>query len=137
MTKCDNKKYKFKIYDTTNNYSTAFAEYFGDGETSFIKANEVVRHECGSLAIAYIDNGVFKIRVYEDFNKTERTQEEIDSTEINVNDLLKIDNSTQPNQEYSYPFISIVFIEESTIFVNLFHNQTKTHYHFIYDLKSK
>lgn len=75
----------------------AFAEMFGDGKTSFIKANEVVRHESGTIAIAYINNGVFKIRVYQNFDRTERSQEEIDSEEINVNALLKIDKSTQPN----------------------------------------
>lgn len=95
ITKVDNKQYNFKIYNTRNNYSMAFAEMFGDGKTSFVKVNEVARHENGTMAIAYINNGVFKIRVFEDLDKhTERSQEEIDSTEINVNSLLKLDKST-------------------------------------------
>lgn len=75
----------------------SFKEKFGDGVNCFIKANEIVKHDLGTIAIAYINNGHFLIRIYQDFNKTERTQEEISSQEINVNDLLKLDNSTQTN----------------------------------------
>ena len=67
----------FKIYDTQNNYQMAFAEMFGDGKTTFVKVNEVTRHESGRMAIAYIDNGEFKIRVLKDFTKNGRSLEEI------------------------------------------------------------
>jgi hypothetical protein len=33
------------------------------------------------------------------------------------------------------PYITCCFISESRVFINLFHNPTKTHYHFFWDLK--
>jgi hypothetical protein len=111
----------------------SFYEEFGDGKTTFVKVNEVARDESGRMAIAYIENGEFKIRLFKDFIKASRTKEEIEAEEISLNDLVGIDCSTMPNQEYSYPFISIVFIDKDKLFVSLFHNVSMTHYHFIYD----
>ena len=31
------------------------------------------------------------------------------------------------------PFITVCFIDDDRLFINLFHNATKTHYHFIYN----
>lgn len=38
--------------------------------------------------------------------------------------------------DFNNPFITCTFIDAETIFVNLFHNKTLTHYHFLYDVPS-
>ena len=40
-----------------------------------------------------------------------------------------------PNQGFSDPYIVATFCnQDEFIFVNLFHNSTRTHYHFIYEI---
>mmetsp|Transcript_2923 Transcript_2923/g.4511 ORF Transcript_2923/g.4511 Transcript_2923/m.4511 type:complete len:194 (-) Transcript_2923:3193-3774(-) len=40
-------------------------------------------------------------------------------------------------QTFPDPFITCTFISEDLVFVNLFHNASLTHYHFIYDTANK
>lgn len=55
--------------------------------------------------------------------------------EVNINERLKIDNSTMPNQGFSDPYIVATFCNnDECVFVNLFHNGTLTHYHFVYEI---
>jgi len=62
-----------------------------------------------------------------------REIKDIEDEEFIVNKYLGIDESVNPNQEYHHPFITVVFIDSDKLYVCLFHNTTKTHYHFIYD----
>jgi hypothetical protein len=41
------------------------------------------------------------------------------------------------NNDFPDPFITCTFITDDKLFVNLFHNHSFTHYHFIYDIKSR
>ena len=71
------------------------------------------------------------------FGKVTRTQEEIESNEVNFNTLLGINNYTMCNQTFPDPFITCSFISDDLIFINLFLNHELKHVHFIYDLVNK
>lgn len=55
---------------------------------------------------------------------------------MNINKLLGIDNWTMAIQGFPDPYITCTFITDDRIFVNLFHNFTLTHYHFVYNITS-
>ena len=93
----------------------------------------------------YIDDGVFMMRIFDKYQKgipdeddVQNLEDKPSKSEININKLIGIDDSTMPNQGFSDPYIVATFCnDDESIFVNLFHNGTKTHYHFIYDLNIK
>lgn len=55
--------------------------------------------------------------------------------EVDINLLLGIKNWTMPINRFPDPFITCVFIDDETLFINLFYNHNLTHYHFIWDTK--
>lgn len=57
--------------------------------------------------------------------------------EFDVNTALGIDDHTMVNSGFDDPFINIEFVTDDRLFVNLFHNETITHYHFLYDIQNK
>lgn len=81
-------------------------------------------------AIAYIDDGKFKLRV---FDKNQRTEEEAVSKELDINKELGLDNYTMPIDGFGDPFIICTFVTDETLFVNLFHNKELKHIHFFYN----
>lgn len=42
-----------------------------------------------------------------------------------------------PNDDFSDPFITCCFISDTELFINFFHNYSRTHYHFIWDFKNR
>ena len=71
------------------------------------------------------------------FAKVTRTEAEIAQSEIDINKICGINNYTMCNQSFPDPFITCTFLDAKKIFVNLFHNYSFTHYHFLYDLEKK
>lgn len=65
-----------------------------------------------------------------------RSAEEIEANEVNLNSLLKLDNWTMCLTGSPDPFIVCCFVTDELIFVNLYHNYSKTHYHFFFDITS-
>lgn len=51
--------------------------------------------------------------------------------------MLKIDESTEPIDNFPDPMICCCFISDDVIFVSLFHNQSLTHYHFLFNTNTK
>ena len=131
VTKKDDQEYYVKMYDLET-YEQTFEEcFFG----KYIKIKEVEQNATGTLfAVVFIDDGVFKLRT---FGKEIRDFSEIDQTEINFNQKLRLDNNTMPIDEFYDPFITCCFITDNLIFVNLFYNYERTHHHFIWDLEKK
>ena len=78
----------------------------------------------------YFDDGKWFLRT---FDKERRTREQIEHNEVNINDILNIDSYTMANEEFPDPFGSCCFVDDKTIFLSVFHNYTRTHYHFIWD----
>jgi hypothetical protein len=56
--------------------------------------------------------------------------------EFDVNTALGIDDHTMVNSGFDDPYINIEFVNDDLLFVNLLHNETHTHYHFIYDIQN-
>ena len=48
-----------------------------------------------------------------------------------------LDDYTMCNNDFPDPNIICCFVDDDTIFVALFHNYSRTHYHFLYDAKNK
>ena len=68
------------------------------------------------------------------FGKETRNEVDIEANEININELLNLNNHTMCILTFPDPFITCCFITDDLMFVNLFHNATITHYHFIIDV---
>ena len=42
-----------------------------------------------------------------------------------------------PNSDFPDPNITCTWVADDRIFLNLFHNHSKTHYHFIWDINKR
>ena len=51
--------------------------------------------------------------------------------------MFGIDNYTMTNDDFCDPFITACFVDDEKIFVAFFHNYSKTHYHFFWDLQTE
>lgn len=100
-----------------------------------IKVKEVEQNAAGKIyAVVFLDDGLFKMRT---FQKNTRTKQEIAANEVNFNKVLGINDYTMANTDFPDPFITCCFIDDDRIFVNLFHNYSLTHYHFIWNCKTR
>jgi len=80
-----------------------------------------------------MDDGKFRMRI---FGKEQRIKKDIRATEIRFNELFGLNSYSMPIDEFPDPFITCCFINDDQIFVNFFHNNNLTHYHFIWDIKN-
>jgi len=134
VTKRNEKEYYIKMYDLES-YLLTFEEKIGGEPDNYIKLKEVEQNSNGSkYAVAYFDDGKFRLR---SFGKESRTDADIKSNELDINKLLSLDNWTMAIQGFPDPYITCCFIDDDRIFVNLFYNPKLTHYHFIYNIKTK
>ena len=112
-----------------------FEEKIGGNKNQYIKCKDIEQNSEGTkYALAYYDDGKFRIRT---FGRVERTEEDIVAEEFDVNIALGIDDHTMVNSGFDDPNINIEFVGDDMLFVALFHTETRTHYHFIYDIKNK
>jgi hypothetical protein len=81
-----------------------------------------------------MDDGKFRLRM---FGKKTRTAREIKKDEVDINELIGINDYSMANEMFPDPFITCCFIDDTRIFINLFHNYSLTHYHFIWDYKKR
>lgn len=59
-----------------------FEEKLGGEKDSYIKVKEVEQNSNGTIfAVAYIDDGIFKLRT---FGEATRTKKQIDEEELNI-----------------------------------------------------
>ena len=92
---------------------------------------DVEQNSAGNkYAIAYIDDGKFKLRV---FDKEPRTEEEAVSKELDVNKVMGLNDHTMPIDGFGDPYITCTFVTCTILFVNLFHNGDLKHVHFFYN----
>lgn len=134
VTKREENESYVKMYSLQTQELT-FEEKIGGGEDQYIKVKEIEQNPNGQLfAVVYFDDGLFRLRV---FGRVSRTPREIEESEVKINELIGIDNSTMVNEEFVDPYITCCWIGEYRVFVNFFHNYTRTHYHFIWDIRLK
>ena len=80
----------------------------------------------------YLDSGVFWLLI---FNK----HDEVDR--VNLTRLIYLDAHVCPHAGIMDPLISACFVKghcgDELLFVNLFHKEELSHYHFIYSYKEK
>ena len=81
-----------------------------------------------------MDNGKFRMRI---FGKEQRTKKEIKLQEVKFNEMFGLNNYSMPIDEFPDPFINCCFINDDQIFVNFFHNHNLTHYHLIWNIKTR
>jgi hypothetical protein len=103
-----------------NTYEQTFSEVIGGDPNQYIKIKTVAQNHYGNAyALAYLDDGKFRIRT---FKKENRTKEEIEANEFKINEAIGLDDYTMPNNGFADPYIICCFIGESRLFVALFHN---------------
>jgi hypothetical protein len=108
-----------------------FEEMIGGKDTQYIKCKEVEQSPDGkTYAVVYNDDGMFYLR---HFGKETRSKEDIEKTEVDINRMLQINNFTMCNQSFPDPFITCTFLDSTKIFVNLYHNFDRKHFHFVFD----
>ena len=118
VTKKSDEEYYVKQYSLSN-YQMIFEEKLGGGEDDYIKLKEVEQNTDGDYyAIAYMNDGYFKLRT---FGNYKRTQQQIEEEELDINKELGINNYTIPIDNFPDPFITCTFIDEIFIYVNLYH----------------
>lgn len=110
-------------------------ERFGGTEDSYIKMKDVEQNGAGTIyAIAYFDDGNFKLRV---FDKQKRTEEEAVEKELDINKALNLNNHTMPIDGFGDPYIVCTFVTCTILYVALFHNGDMKHHHFFYDSEKR
>lgn len=130
VTKEDDTAYHIRQFSLTTQ-ELVCTERYGGTENSYIKMKDVEQNGAGTrYAIAYIDDGKFKLRV---FDKEPRTEEEALAKELDVNAKLGMNDHTMPIDGFGDPFITCTFVTCTVLFVNLFHNKELKHHHFFYN----
>ena len=98
-----------------------------DFHSEYIKASHVTQNDDGDkFCLPYYDNGLFKIHFFDQHEDT------LDIFE-DINEQLGIDEKSRPPVGLANPMINVEFIKDHTVFVNLFHTQSTTNWHFFYD----
>lgn len=134
VTKKDDREYYVKMYDLVT-YQQTFEEKIGGTDNSYIKLKEVEQNAAGDgFAIAYFDDGNFRIRT---FGEKTRTEAEIAAEELDVSKALGLDNHTMPIDNFPDPFITCTFVTDELLYANLYHTPTRTHHCFVYNIKTK
>lgn len=134
VTKEDDRTSYIKMYDLDTNELT-FEEKIGGQPDQYIKVKEVEQNAAGKeYACVYFDDGIFKMRT---FGKTTRSEEEIKKNEVNFNKLFGINDYTMANGDFQDPFITCTWVGDDKIYVNFFHNHSKTHYHFLWHVRDR
>ena len=118
------------MYDLET-YEKTFDEQIGGAPDDYIRCKEVEQNYAGNkYALVYVNDGNFKLRV---FGKERRQEAEIKNEEFDINKALGLNDYTMPIQGFADPFCTCSFIDDDRIFVQLFYNYDRTHWHFIYD----
>lgn len=134
VTKKDDHTYYVKMY-SLEDYDLTFEEEIGGEPENYIKLKEVEQNAAGSeFAIIYFDDGIWFLRT---FGKETRTPEEIAENEVEINALLDLDDYTMVNNEFPYPFATCNFVTDTRIFISVFYNYDRSHYHLIWDTKKR
>jgi hypothetical protein len=144
VTKSDDTLYMVRMFNLES-YQNEFSEKVGGSENSYIKMKDIEQNSNGSkFALAFIDDGIFKIRTFEKSKVCKagngeegRTEAEIKDSEFVINDKIDINHFTIPISNFPEPFITCTFINDDNLYVNLFYNYDQDHHHFIYNIPGK
>jgi len=86
-----------KMY-SLKDFKLTFEEKVGGDESQYIKIQEIEQNSNGSqFAFVFSDDGKFRMRV---FGRETRTEEEIENTEIRINEMFDIDTYTMTNDDF-------------------------------------
>lgn len=92
-----------------------------------LKCYEVQQNSEGTIyMIPFLDAGVFRLMIFDN---------NVVLSDIHINELLGIDSSTIAINGVHDPIINACFLDNSTVFVNLFHKVTKVNWHFKYSFE--
>ena len=98
-------------------------------EGNYIKASTIIQNKNGNkFCIPYLKDGTFNLLI---FNKNDVLDD------FNINENLKLDNSTRPNDNFPFPMMDACFIQNEYLFVNIFMNKSRKMITFIYSSGNK
>ena len=125
VLKVDDEHYIINQYRTDNFKRTVSLDVKGN----YIKVKDVVQNKFGKLFCApYLDDGVFRLLIFNSYEALDQP---------NLNTMLKLDNSTRPNDNFPDPMMGATFNDYNNIFVNVFYTKTKTVYFCKYSFSHK
>lgn len=115
------------------NFELLWENKFEDME--FVRMNFIEQNLAGEIfAIAYQDDGVFRVRVID--NKGETLDDLAVTDEINgnrkENGLEAMDSGSKPIEGQNEPLITCCFIAEDDMFISVYHRKDKQQHHFTY-----
>ena len=91
--------------------------------------NIVDQNDKGNVfAVSYQDNGQFKVLVFDTKGK--------ELAKINVNDKIGIDQKSTPISGFFEPLITLAFLPEEKLYVQVYHRIKRMSYHFSYEYKN-
>ena len=79
------------------------------------------------FAVAYQDNGVFYLDVFNDEGQ------KLDC--LNVSQLTRLDQKSKGITGFNEPMITTSFPPDEKLYVGVYHRMQKQHYHFVYSYK--
>lgn len=146
VSKKNDQEFYVRCFNLHGTFENTFEEKLGgdvdeDEEENYIKIKEVEQNADGTkFAFVYFNDGNFYLRTFsdEDIAKNKiRSEEEVAENELDINEKLGLLNSSMSIDNFDDPFITCVFITDDLLYVNLFHTQSFTVHHFVYNQVSK
>jgi len=106
-------------------------------EGHYIKAKEIVQNTEGDMFLCpYLNDGVFNLLIFDkkkvvkDLNINEFTK----GLQQQGSEQVEIDDKTRPNDNFPDPFCNACFIDNTSVFINLYHSKTSCMWHFTYSI---
>lgn len=134
ITKKDENESTIMMHNLES-YEQTFEMRVGGNPNQYIKVKEVEQNSRGDkYAIGFLDDGKFFVRT---FDKNQKTDAEFEADTFDINKAIGLDDYTMPIHGNADPFIVCEFIDDENLFVALFNNNSRKHYHFIYSIKGR
>lgn len=127
VTKASDQECEVAMYNlkTVEHEMVFYEKYTGN----YIKLKEVEQNSNGSqFCTTYIDDGLFKLRIFE---KTNRTPAEIAEKQLDINEKFGLDDYSMPIFGLMDPYINCCWAGDKWVYCCFFHNHSLTHYHFM------
>ena len=140
LTNKSDARFIITCYDLKEDQKICGRETFGDDDSSFVRIKQIEQYIDSTLyAVVFIEDGEFKLTTLgcESLHENCTICCKHRIKDLNLSHLLGLNDYAEPLEDNLDPFIACSFIDEHTLFVNLFHAHPSSmeHYHFFFDMR--
>lgn len=122
----DDMNYEVRGYDLKT-FEQCWSNIF---EGEFLRMNIIEQNLAGEvIALAYQDDGLFKVRVIDNFGETLH--------EVDVSEIINTDRGSKPIEGQNEPMIVCSFIADDNLFISAYHRKERNQYSFTYSYKEE